>query len=234
MVSVVDIGIYYIYIVGSCYHLNINSFCKIYWLLRWLLIYYGLWMSIVCAQRRVKINSTCLRRTRMLFGEISDNIFCLQDSSDSVILLSSDPVIRLFSDPVIIYRLSSVNMRLVSIVYHQSSICQFIFICHCHVYIGDWLMVAACWHCTCLVLWWGVVTLLLHSVTPADTLHRALLLAWGCLWRLGVVYHLSFSLSMRGVTAVMLPLCGPVSCLCWVTGSTSALSWISSCGWATI
>ena len=191
-------------------------------------------MSIVCAQRRVKINSTCLSRTRLLFREISDSIFCLQDSSYPVIQWSCYPVIRLFSDPVIINRLSSVDIRLVSIVYHQSSICQFIFICHCHVYIGDWLTVAACWHCTCLMLRWGIVTLLLQSVTPADTLHRALLLAWGCSWRLGVICHPSFSLSLRGVTAVMLPLCGPVSCRLWVTGSTSAVSWISSCGWATI
>ena len=198
-------------------------------------------MSIVCdlighcrAQWRVKINSACLSRTRLLFHEISDSIFCLQDSSYPVIQWSCYPVTQLFSDPVIIFRLSSVDIRLVSVVYHQSSVYQFIFICHCRVYIGDWLTVAACWHLTCLVLRWGIITPLLQSVTVAGTLHRALLLARGCSWQLGVICHPSFSLSLRGVTAVMLPLCGPVSCRRCVTGSTSALSWLSSCGWATI
>ena len=132
------------------------------------------------------------------------------------------------------YHLSSVDVRLASIVYRQSSIYQFIFILHCHVYVGDWSTVAACWQHTCLVLRWGVVTSLLQSVTPAGTLHRALLLARGCSWRLDVVCHPSLSSSTRGVTAVTLPLRGPVSCRCCVTGSTSALSPVSSCGWATI
>ena len=70
-----------------------------------------------------------------------------------------------------IYRLSSVDVRLASSVYHQSSIYQFIFILRCHVYVGDSSTVAACWQRTCLVLRWGVVTSLLQSVTPADSLH---------------------------------------------------------------
>ena len=75
-----------------------------------------------------------------------------------------------------ICRLSSVDVRLASVFYHQSSVYQFIFILHCHVYVGDWSTVAACWQRTCLVLRWDVVTSLLQSVTPADTLHRV------CCW----------------------------------------------------
>jgi len=137
-------------------------------------------MSIVCdlmghcsAQWRVKINSVCLSRTRFVIGgnfRQYIRIAGLQLSIPWVIDLS-------------IYRLSSVDVRVASIVNHLS-IYQFIFILHCHVYVGDWSTVAACWHRTCLVLRWGVVTLLLQSVTPADTFHRALLLARGCLWRL--------------------------------------------------
>ena len=103
----------------------------------------------------------------MLFGQISDSIFCLQDSSYRSLELS-------------IYRLSSVDVRLASIVYHQSSVYQLIFILHCRS------TVAACWHRTCLVLRWGVVTSLLQFVTPADTLHRALIAGTGLLvttWR---------------------------------------------------
>ena len=109
----------------------------------------------------------------MLFGDISDSIFCLQDSSYRSLELS-------------IYRLSSVDVRLASVVYHQSSIYQLLFILHCHVYVGDWSTVAARWHRTCLVLRWGVVTSLLQFVTPADTLHRALIAGTGLLvttWR---------------------------------------------------
>ena len=94
----------------------------------------------------------------MLLGDISDSIFCLQDSSYRSLELSI-VCPRSFS----VYRLSSI-------------IYQLIFILHCHVYVGDWSTVAACWHRTCLVLRWGVVTSLLQSVTPADTLHRV------CCW----------------------------------------------------
>jgi len=94
-------------------------------------------------------NSVCLSRARLLFGEISDSIFWLQDSSYRSLQLSCYRVN--------VYRLSIVCRRS-SIVYHQSSIYQFIFIRHCHVYVGDWSTLAACWHSTCLVLRWGVVT----------------------------------------------------------------------------
>ena len=67
--------------------------------------------------------------------------------------LSIPPVILLSTQ-----RLSSIVCRRSSIVYHQSSIYQFIFIRHCHVYVGDWSTLAACWHSTCLVLRRGVVT----------------------------------------------------------------------------
>ena len=154
--------------------LNYN-FHKIYWMLRWLSIYYRVWMSIVCdlmghcsAQWRVKINSVGLSRTRFVtWGNFRQYIFWLQDSSYRSLELSNYQYI-------IYWRLSS--------IYHQSYIYQFIFILHCHVFIGIWSTVAVHWHCTSLVLRWGIITLLLQSVTPADTLHCALLLAWGCLW----------------------------------------------------
>ncbi len=141
-----DIVIFYMHIVGS-YHLNFNNVRKIHWMIRWLLIYYGLWMSIVCdlmghcsAQWRVKINSVCLSRTRFVIGGHFRQYILfagLQLSIPRAIDISSIVCRRSFS----VYRLSSI-------------IYQLIFILHCHVYVGDWSTVAACWHRTCLVLRW--------------------------------------------------------------------------------
>jgi len=133
-----------------------------------------------------------------------------------------------------IYRLSSVDIRLASSVYHQSSSLSV------HLYSSlpclRWRLVDGC----CLMaphlsgVWWDVVTPLLQSVTPDNTLHCVLLLARGCSWRLGVVCHPSLSSSTRGVTVVTLLLRGPMSCRRCATGSISALSPVSSSGWAII
>ena len=91
------------------------------------------------AQWRMKINSTCLSRTRLLFGEISDSIFCLQDSSYPVIQWSSYPVIQWSS-----YHLSSVVCRHSSSVYSLPSI---IFL-SVHLYLSlpclHWRLVDGC------------------------------------------------------------------------------------------
>ena len=160
---------------------------------------------------------------------LSRTLFVIRGNFRQYILIAGLQLssIQLSCNRVIVCRHSSS-------VYHQSSIYHFIFILHCHVYVGDWSTVAVCWHRTCLVLRWGVVTSLLQSVTSADTLHRVLLLARGCSWRLGVVCHLSLSSLTRAVTAVTLALRGLVSCRRCVTGSTGALSRVNSCGWATI
>ena len=77
-----------------------------------------------------------------------------------------------------------------SSVYHQSSVYQFIFVLHCHVSVGVWSTVAVCWHRTCLVLQWGVVTSLLQSVTsPCPVAGTGLLVTTWC--RLPPVFVIS-------------------------------------------
>ena len=102
----------------------------------------------------MKINSVCLSRTRFVIRGNFRQYIPIAGRQ-----LSSCPVIDPSSYRSIdIYHLSSVEVRLTSSVYHQSSVYHFIFILHCHVYVGDWSTVAACWHRTCLALRWGVVT----------------------------------------------------------------------------
>ena len=108
---------FYIHIVGSCYHLNFNNFGKTSWMIRWLLIYHGLWMSIAYdlmghyrAQWRVKINSVCLSRTR----------FVIRGNSRQYILIAGLQLSSYRSLQLSVYRLSSVDVRLASIISHLS------------------------------------------------------------------------------------------------------------------
>ena len=130
----------------------------------------------------MKVSSVCLSRTRFCYWGTFHTVysdcrtrFVIGGHFTQYILIAG---LQLLIPRAI--DISSIVCQRPSIVYHKSFICQFIFILHCHVYVGDWSTVAACWHRTCLALRWGVVTSLLQSVTPADTLHRALFLARGC------------------------------------------------------
>ena len=86
-------------------------------MIRWLLIYYGLWMSIVCdlmghcsAQWRVKINSVCLSRTR----------FIIRGNFRHHILIAGLQLSSYRSLEILIYRLLSVDVCLASIINHLS------------------------------------------------------------------------------------------------------------------
>ena len=157
--------------------------------------------SVVCRQLSI-VN----RQLSVVYRQLS--IVCHQSSivsglSSIVSCLSS--IVSCLSS-VVYHQLSIVNRQL-SIIFRQSSVVcrptrnvshvllvhrvawssmlQLIFILHlsssnCHVYVGHWLTVVACWHRTCLILRCDVVTSLLKSVTPANILHRALLLVRGC------------------------------------------------------
>ena len=107
--SFVDIGMCFcFYVVGSC-HLNFN-FRKIYWVIIVNLLRvaneYSVWPDGTLQCTMKSENSVWLSRT-LLFGEISDTIFWLQDSSYRS---SSYPVIEL----------SSVDIRLASTINHLS------------------------------------------------------------------------------------------------------------------
>ena len=86
-------------------------------MIRWLLIYCGLWMGIVrdlmghySAQWRVKINSVCLSKTRL----------CYSGKFQTVYSDGRTPIIDHSCYRVSVYRLSSVDIHLASTINHLS------------------------------------------------------------------------------------------------------------------
>ena len=163
-------------ILMLCYrHLNFNTFHKNYGMIR-LLIYYALWMSTMRdlmghykARWRVKIISVSSKWTRSVIrGNFRQYIFCLH----IVTLRLSSAVYRHSSIPY-----SSSKRPIINSSTHLDSSPSSFNSRYCHVYDGDWSTCVACCHRSCLVLLCDVVTSLLQSVTPANTLHRVLLLA---------------------------------------------------------
>ena len=165
-------------------------------------------MSVVsCLSSIVNCQLPIVSRQWSIVSGLSFVVSCLSSIVSCLSSIVSRQLSIVCHQSSIVYRQLSIVNRQLSIIFRQSSVVcrptrnvshvllvhrvawssmlQLIFILHlsssnCHVYVGHWSTVVACWHRTCLMLRCDVVTSLLKSVTPANILHRALLLVRGC------------------------------------------------------